>query len=147
MYTGLDIARFIIDFCYSYGRPVSNLELQKILYFLQVAYMRHNNGRELISDDFCAWQYGPVIPSVYSIFSAYGGALIKNSYNASNIVASIADFIRPLIRTLESMGPWALVDLSHEKGSPWDITYKKGRGNGEIIPKTLIAEDDALDWW
>lgn len=142
MYTALQIAHFVIDYCNQIRRPVSNLELQKIMYFLQVFFMRENAGRSLIADDFCAWKYGPVVPSVYSIYSGYGGGLIGNSYNCSDIDGDIIHFMMPLVQILESMGPWGLVDLTHREGTPWYKIFNNGIGNWEVIPKELIAQDD-----
>ncbi len=36
----LSVAKYIITYCSGIGRPVSNLQVQKILYFLQLAYFR-----------------------------------------------------------------------------------------------------------
>ena len=51
MHTALDIARYIINKCIDLGRPVSNLQLQKILYYVQGEYMKKNDGEPLFSDE------------------------------------------------------------------------------------------------
>lgn len=141
MYTAMQIARYIINLCYNEKRPVSNLELQKILYFLQVYYMRHNNGTPLFSDLIYAWPYGPVIPDVYYTFNGYGGGLIRNSYDVSDITQEVRDLLRPIILYLEQKGPWTLVDMSHLKGGPWDQVFRGGIGDREVIDISLLQSD------
>lgn len=141
MYTALQIAHFIINLCNQNGRPVSNLELQKILYFLQLYHMRSYNGALLFSDDICAWKYGPVVPSVYNIYNGYGGGLIRNFYDCSDINLGIQQLLAPVIISLEQRGSWNLVDLTHGHGTPWEITYNKGDGNRDVISNELIMND------
>ena len=43
---------------------ITNLKLQKVLYFVQAYYLAKLN-RPLFPDNIEAWEYGPVIPSVY----------------------------------------------------------------------------------
>lgn len=140
MYSAVQVARYIIDFCYSIGRPVSNLELQKIMYFLQVVFWR-TYKRELIKEDFCAWRYGPVIPTIYNMYSGYGGNLIKSRYADNYIDSKYKTFLNGYIRLLESKGPWTLVDMTHAQGSPWYQVYDNGFGDGHIISRELIKKD------
>ena len=64
VYAALDVAKYIVDKCTSDKQPVSNLQLQKILYFLQKKYLI-DEKRILFSDEIQAWQFGPVVPEVY----------------------------------------------------------------------------------
>ena len=140
MYNAIQVAHYIIDFCYSINRPVSNLELQKIMYFLQVLFWREY-GQELIREDFCAWRYGPVIPAIYNMYSGYGGNLIKNRYGNNDIDFNHTIFFNKYIKVLESKGPWTLVDLTHAVGTPWYKVYANGSGDGYVISKALIKTD------
>lgn len=141
MYTAMQIARFIINLCYNEKRPVSNLELQKILYFLQVYFMRHHNGDLLFSDAIYAWPYGPVVPDVYYTFNGYGGGLIRNSYDVSDIAQEDQDQLTPVILKLEEKGPWTLVDMSHLEGGPWDQVFRGGAGDRRVIDVNLLPSD------
>ena len=40
MYTAMDIADHIVVRCANSGRPVANLQLQKILYYVQLNFLR-----------------------------------------------------------------------------------------------------------
>ena len=43
---------------------MTNLRLQKILYFIQ-AFSLISTGHPLFKEDILAWQYGPVVKEVY----------------------------------------------------------------------------------
>ena len=105
-----DIAFYFVE--RSSGLPendLTNLKLQKMLYYAQAEYMKANNGQVLFEDKIEAWKHGPVVPSVYNLFNKY-------------------------IR----FSAWALVDETHKEGSPWQRTYRDGIANIEI-PNELLA--------
>jgi uncharacterized phage-associated protein len=65
MATVFDIANFFITAENKREQgSMTNLRLNKILYFAQIISLLEN-GRPLFLDDFEAWDLGPVIPSVY----------------------------------------------------------------------------------
>ena len=35
IYSALNIAKYVVTFCFKRGNPISNLQLQKILYYIQ----------------------------------------------------------------------------------------------------------------
>ena len=59
-YVALAVAKYILSL-----RPMTNLRLQKTLYFIQVAFLL-TRERGIFDDEIEAWQYGPVVPSVYN---------------------------------------------------------------------------------
>ena len=76
MYDVLDIARFVINYCNDREYDISNLRLQKLLYFIQAYYLGLKNKMPLFKEDFEAWDFGPVIPCVYQEYKAFGGSNI-----------------------------------------------------------------------
>lgn len=98
-------------------------------------------GSFLFQDDFQAWRYGPVIPTIYRRYSIWGGRKISfcNEADFSEVV-SVAGVIDEVIRSKRSMEPWQLVDETHKPGSAWSKVYRGGLGDGEVITKSLLAE-------
>lgn len=134
------LAQYVVDKCYSEDRPVSNLQLQKILYFLQIVYCRAKDGQELLfPDEFQAWPYGPVLPDVYWEYSEYGGRVIKKRFNVMPpCPPDVMSFLNEGIEVLSKKSPWDLVRTSHAKGSPWEQVYKDGCGYKQTIPNELL---------
>lgn len=136
------IARYIIDRCYQSGHPVSNLQLNKMLYVLQLTYCRATRGREMLfAETFQAWPYGPIIPSVYEAYRDYGGWAIERSYSVDlELDADTRQFIDDGIDVLCRKFPWDFACLSMYEGSPWKRVYKNGEGNRDEIANSLVVE-------
>ena len=77
MYNAIDIARYVIYYCHQNSYSISNLKLQKLLYFIQ-AYFLIEKDEECFTDDIEAWDFGPVIPNVYHEYKMYGSTNIPN---------------------------------------------------------------------
>lgn len=139
MYKALEIARFVITFCTGEGEPVSNTQLQKILYYLQAHFA--GRGKRLYGDDVYAWCWGPVIPEIYYMFSGYGACKIANRYQTS-IEPEDQQEIEPVIRRLVQVPPWSLTEIIHEAGSPWSVAYNTGLGINSRIEFAQCGESD-----
>ena len=79
MYKAMNIAQYIITKCTQDGSPISNLQLQKILYFTQGVCLAKNN-HILFEENIFAWYIGPVVPNVYYRFCGYGASKILGRY-------------------------------------------------------------------
>lgn len=128
----LSVANLVIDVASNDDRPVTDLQLQKILFFLQGFFLNNYNS-PLINGNFSKWQFGPVEHEVYNEFRANGSSPIKSmalSWNFDSqgnfsisdpkkltredlkddrIFEETIDFIKKLIK----IDPWRLVDLTH----------------------------------
>lgn len=134
-YTALDIAKYIITKCTKDGYPISNLQLQKILYYIQKEYIQ--SGDMLFGDLFEAWQFGPVIPNVYYTFCGFGSMPIMRSYSIT-IDAEVTSKIDSIIEAKRLLDPWDMVAETHKINGAWDITYNNGSGNHQVIDNELI---------
>ena len=139
-YTALEIARYIISRCSGHKNPISNLQLQKILYFVQVGYLK-STGNMLFKDDFLAWQLGPVVQSVYDKYFVYGSSRIYDSY-ATDIDGEVRKIIDPIIDEKLFKSAWDLVNEAHVKGGPWDISYNGYKNT--VIPAWLIKKHECI---
>lgn len=135
------LAAYIVNKCVADGYPVSNLQLQKMMYFLQTVYCRATGGQLLFPDEFEAWPYGPVLREIYEEYSDYGGNVIipaTPAYKQLEVPSTVGKFIDDGVESLRAKYPWDLVRISHAKGSPWDQVYQGGSGYKQIIPNDLL---------
>lgn len=70
-YDVLDVSRYIINYSHKKDYGISNLKLQKVLYFVQ-AYFLIQTGHPCFKDKIEAWNFGPVVPKAYCEYKQYG---------------------------------------------------------------------------
>lgn len=82
MYNVLDVAIYVINYAHDTGcgESMSNLKLQKILYYIQVAFLLKKN-KECFKAVIIAGEFGPVIPEVYQKYKIYGRRGIPKQEN------------------------------------------------------------------
>ena len=135
-YAAVDVARYMVTYCIHKSTPISNLKLQKMLYYAWVDYY-NQTGQHLFSDSICAWQFGPVVPEVYYEFCVYGGSPI---YQEFPILLRDDDepILNNIIEQYRTVSANELVERSHKPGGPWDLTFGNGKGLRSVIPFQLI---------
>jgi len=148
------IANLMLDEADRRGWKITNLALQKLLYFAHGIHLTRTK-RPLVSGYFEAWQYGPVHPAVYRAFKPSGSAPIINRAEAKDPLTgktrvlskptdvAIVDLVSDVMRSYGHLPPGRLVDLSHAKDSPWSVVVDKARTDvafGMRIPDDVIIE-------
>lgn len=113
------IARYIIWYEGSNDRPVSNLRLQKLLYFVQINFLAAL-GEPCFTDRMEAWDFGPVIPSVYRTYKRFGSmAIQQNDFDyADEIEPWDQSIINDMLDVCAAKSTSELVRLSHSQ-EPW----------------------------
>lgn len=139
-YSAMDFARYIINFCTINGIAISDLKLQKVLYYIQLAFILHLH-RDAFTDEIEAWPYGPVIRDVYNAYSSYGSTKICLEYHDTEIFEEKEkEIIQSVLTNCLKRTAWELVAMSHTDDGPWANIYKNGLGYKEIIPIEMIRE-------
>ena len=136
-YSALDVAKYVINKCTTEQDAISNLRLQEILYYIQKWFLQ--NGLMAFDDDFEAWQFGPVVPSVYNQYSSFGGVPIRLKYPVV-LDSNDIEFIDPVIVLKRNLTPWVMFDDIHRPGKAWDKVFEGGKGAYRMISKDLIRE-------
>lgn len=124
-----ELARYIINHCLEIGKPISNLRLQKILYFVEGEYYKQKKYW-LTDADFYAWPFGPVNREVYGEYYVYGGGLIYEQ-PMGFVDENVKNVIDPIIEKYANMSTTDLVNFSHKNGGAWKLSYD-GNKNTKI---------------
>ena len=114
---------------------VSNLKLQKLLYFAQ-AYYLSILGRPLFGDKLEAWAYGPVVPGVYQKYKKYKNTPIISETDKSNLDGDDKEVLRKVWDIFGGYSAGRLVDIAHAH-TPWKEAYTS---NDKVITNKTLAE-------
>ena len=117
------------------------------MHVLKLVYLCHGwmlgiNSDPLITEPVEAWTYGPVVPTVYHQYKRYGGSIILAEEQADQCDAldtAKADLVKSMELVYRPCTAFQLSALTHQPGTPWDITRRKS-GIGSVIPNELIKE-------
>lgn len=137
MFSAHSVAAYIINWCLNNHIPITNLKLQKLLYFVQGEYGGIND-KQLILDDFYAWQLGPVIPSVYAEYSIFSSATLPRQKQTARFTSSDVDLINAILQKYAHLSTWYLVELSHQQ-DPWKYCHQIF-GDKALIPYKSIVD-------
>ena len=137
MYSAHSIARYIINWCNNHSTRITNLKLQKLLYFLQGEIVKRT-GERLIKEDFYAWQLGPVIPEVYNEFSMYSSSTLPKQESNITFDPELEKHIDTALSKYANRPAWDLVYLSHSQ-DPWKYNHQIF-GDRAIIPFKSIED-------
>jgi uncharacterized phage-associated protein len=155
MYDARDVANFVLDSAESRNLPLSNLALQKLLYFIH-GWFFSLYDQPLIKNKFEAWEYGPVQRVLYNQFKACKNAPIRgmrathldpltgeNIYRTPVIDNDHAVVIESILDKYERYTVGQLVEESHVEDGPWEFVWRQAEEAiypGMKIPDSLIAD-------
>lgn len=129
--------------CELRGWTVTNLEIQKILYVAHMLALGRSNGaRPLVSSNFEAWDYGPVLPIVYHRAKAFGSEPVQNVFQIFPDIAGTEEdaVIKQAVAATRDKTPGQLVAMTHWDGGAWAKNYSPSTRGG-VIPNSDILEE------
>jgi uncharacterized phage-associated protein len=147
------VANLLLEIAHEQHRPLTNLALQKLLYFAHAIFLIET-GKPLVSGYFEAWEYGPVHPIVYKAFQADSDKPIESRASQIDVLtgarSALPPPISPAIRELcvrvmaqyARLTPGRLVEISHAKNAPWDVIVNRAKTSlalGLRIPDDVIV--------
>lgn len=115
---------------------ISNLKLQKLLYYAQGFYAALYNGTRLFPDQIRAWAHGPVVPEVYRRFKEHGanGIPRPKDFDLREIDEDTSLLLEEIWRAYGQFSAWRLREMTHQE-PPWQKTPQ----NEEITIENLEA--------
>lgn len=130
----LAAAQYILKQRNDAGDAITPMQLIKLVYIAQ-GFMLGKHGRPLIDEPVEAWQYGPVVPSVYHAVKHFRSAPIIDVPGAPPGYAFTRDECDTMDFVAKNYGPHNGITLStatHQPGTPWDQTWRTWGKNAEI---------------
>jgi len=128
--------------CQLSGWSLSNLKIQKLLYIAELVFVgEHGGSDQLLSSNFEAWDYGPVVPASYHMLKIFGSRPVGNIFrNVPEIsCAERKELLRRVYQQCGHMSAGQLVSITHWERGAWASKYAPG-ANAEITRQDILEE-------
>lgn len=116
-----NVADYFIAVSNESGDSITNLKLQKLVYYAQAWYLA-NFKNALFGEDFQAWVHGPVIPDLYEAFKEFGATPIKKDIKLENVEKKFNEetlaYLNEVAKVYMPCGAYQLEMMTH-KEDPW----------------------------
>ena len=151
-----EIANAILAAAEAAGLRLTNMSLNKIVYFAHAASLAHYD-RPLIDSPFEAWQYGPVHPQLYRQLKRFkdqpvAGRLTRVDLQTGRdvpyevgLASDEKDLIERITVFYGALSASRLVEISHEPGAPWDRVWTAGEK--EARPGMIISDESTESFY
>ena len=133
LYKALDIANYFLFKAGKDGELISNLKLQKLVYYAQGIHLALY-GKPIFNDPIKAWTYGPVVPSLYGRYKKHGmgNVPLDPSFDPKKIDQKTKDFLDEIYTAFGQFSATRLIDFTHS-----DQCWKDAHPNKIITHKAM----------
>ena len=144
-------AYFLISLFNKDNKEVTQLQVQKIMYFFEAYYMCITDKEKLYDCNFNAWAFGPVSIPLYQALKKFGDTNIvlneKQLEFSEKIIDDKKQILKYIYTVFGDIPAMELVQLTHRKDSPW---YSKWKENNEKVvygSKSYISKEQTKEWF
>lgn len=138
-----EVADWFIWRSHEVGDPITNLKLQKLVYYAQAWHLALT-GEKLFDDEFQAWVHGPVNSSLYQRFKAYRWHPLAEDINPPALPAEVVAHLEEVMVAYGGHSAWDLERLTHTE-APW-LKARAGCAADENC-ETVISSDGMRDYY
>jgi uncharacterized phage-associated protein len=134
-------ADFLLIECRERGDILTNLKLQKLLYYAQAWHLAIHN-KQLFAEDFQAWVHGPALPSQYQRFKKFEWrpileeSIVLPRLDDVNVVSYLVEIVNIFgVETASSL------ELMTHNEKPWQDARK---GIPKDQPSTAVITKQSM---
>lgn len=137
----LAVAQYLLNRCSD--TPDDSLTPMQLIKLVYVAhgYMLGALGVPLIQESVEAWQYGPVVPSVYRALKNFGSSSVSHvpgapahDFSFTDEEKKVMDFVASRYGRYDGI---TLSSATHRPGTPWDTAWAAS-GKNAVISNDVI---------
>jgi uncharacterized phage-associated protein len=136
-YSAKAVANKFLELAQQDNMQLTQMQIQKLVYISHGFHLALTTT-PLIDEPVQAWQYGPVISSLYDEFRGFGNqpitseatiTIIDDNFNVNSIIPRINDeqttqLINAVWNKYNVYSGPNLSDLTHKAGTPWSTTLQ-----------------------
>jgi uncharacterized phage-associated protein len=136
------VAEALINLSHDKKDPISNLKLQKLLYYSQAWYLAFFK-KPLFDEEIQAWVHGPVVPRVFSRYRVCRWSPIPAG-DTVGVSEQVGRHIEEIWKAYGKFSAYELERLTHSE-KPW----KDARGNlpPDASSHNVITKDVMMSYY
>lgn len=125
------------------GDTVSNLKLQKLVYYAQSYHLAEFKA-PLFDEDMEAWAHGPVVPSLYRKYQSFGWEAIPAPDTAHEFDERTHKFLQSILNLFNQFSAKRLEKMTHDE-DPWKLA--RGSLAPEARSEKIIKKEDMRSFY
>jgi|SRR5579859_5522715 len=137
------VADYFIWRAHEVGEPISQLKLQKLVYYAQ-AWNLALKGTPLVKAEFQAWVHGPVNRQLYDRFKQYAWKPITDEVEMPKLPKDVLEHLEEVWQVYGVYSPFELERLTHS-----ELPWQKARGG--LAPdencEVIISKTDMMEFF
>lgn len=140
-----DVSDYFLAVANSMGDYLSNLKLQKLVYYTQAWHLAMFDSDTLFDEDFQAWIHGPVLVKLYNDYKTFGfRPIIREDLDEEKLTelelkfGDRKTFIDDIVKEYFPLSAYQLERLTHSE-EPW-LKARQGLQPDESSNVTIKRE-------
>lgn len=143
-YSPAAIANYFLDKASHEGRALTPMQLLKLVYIAHGWNLGYQRG-PLFGEQVEAWQYGPVIRSLYHSIKHYGSGAVTSKISdyfapTQSVDPTTASLLDAVWQGYSHYSGLQLSTLTHQPNTPWDITRKASQGARDAVIDNAVIK-------
>jgi uncharacterized phage-associated protein len=143
MAKAMDVVRLFLSWANRDGDLITNLKMQKMLYYAEAWHLVNFSGRSLFPEPIEAWEFGPVVPPVWQRLKQFGSMPIKYRNQGGQEEQEFSSrqlrYLQEFYRVFMPYTAHALVNMSHNE-APWIDAHERGVGISRDVMRAFYSE-------
>ena len=137
------IAKYTIKFSHEHGDLITNLKMQKLIYYAQAWHLALY-GSPLFDERIEAWVHGPVVPSVYRKYKQWEWRPIDSEPEEEKFDSKTLNHLDEIMDVYGGVSAYDLEKLTHQE-APWQ-NARKGLPS-DAPSNSVISHQDMRDYY
>ncbi len=137
-YTCFDMANYFLDKAKQTAIAVTNLKLQKLVYYAQAWHLAIHNEALMEGVEFEAWIHGPVIHELWNKYRNYSYKPINEEATPPELDARSDQFLEEVVEVYLDKDAYTMELMSHRE-DPW-ILARNGYADNERCTNIISEE-------
>lgn len=141
--TAQAVANYIIHFCHEHGDGLTNLHLQKLVYYAQAWYLALYD-KPLFDEDLQAWASGPVQPELYERFKKFKWNPISEDGGKVELPQQVEEHLQEVMEVYGKYNAFYLERMTQQE-DPW--LKARGKTPRDEHSTAIISRKNMQDFY